>query len=192
MPSGKFLLLRAKPFRENDLIIDALSKSGEKFTFSALNALKSKKRFAGGVLEPLNYVEILYSQSQAGHLVIQEGKILYGFPKLRESYAKLQMAFHLLKMIQKVSHEGLGDNHEIFDLLGNSLRELETSDEPHLLKLQFELKYLFYLGFLAPDKDTKEFIGKTISQHQSIELTEEEYQYLSQVTLQKLKQIDLA
>lgn len=190
MPSGKFILLRAKPFRDSDLIIDALSKNGEKFTFSALNALKSKKRFAGGVLEPLNYVEFQYSQSQSGHLVIQEGVILYGFPKLRESYARLQMAFHLLKMIQKVSHEGL-DTPEIFDLLGNSLRELETSDEPHLLRLHFELKYLFYLGFLAPDKDTQEFVVKAVAQHKSIALTEEEYQYLSHMTLQKLKQIEL-
>lgn len=190
MPSGKFILLRAKKFRECDLIIDALSNDGEKVTLKAMNALKSKRRFAGGLLEPLNFVELHFTESKVGNLIVQEGKVLYGFPRLREDYNKLEVAFRIIKMIQKGSQEGF-DQQELFDLLGNTLKQLEITESPQLLRLQFELKYLFYLGFLAPNGDTSEFVSKKVSEHQSIKLTDDEFQYLSKISAQHLKQIEL-
>ncbi|MCJ8276516.1 MAG: DNA repair protein RecO [Bdellovibrionales bacterium] len=190
MPSGKFLLLRCKSFRESDLIIDALSMTGEKQTLAAMNALKSKRRFAGGLLEALYFVELHYTTSKAGHSIISEGRVIHGFPGLRQDYNKLEVAFKLVKTIQKGVQEGLPQK-ELFDLLGNSLKHLETTNSPQLLRLQFELKYLFYLGFHAPNKDTEEFISKNIADHESIKLTNDEFQYLTQLTHQAFKQVDL-
>ena len=90
------------------------------------------------------------------------------------------MGFYFLKLISKTTYEGLADNKKLFDLLGNSLRALENSEEPQVLKLQFEIKYLFYLGFLAIDDDTSEFIAKPVNLHKQIKLTNDEYTHLSQ------------
>lgn len=187
MPSGRYLLLRAKPFNNADLIIDALSKEGEKLVLTAKNATNSRRRFSGGVLEPLNFVEIYYTQAKSGYHYIQEARIVYGFAGLRENYRKLELSFHFLKLISKATYEGLADNSQLFDLLGNALRALETTEKEDLLKLQFELKYLFYLGFLEPDDDTSEFVAKPISLHNQIELTEDESLYLSQLAKRRLR-----
>lgn len=191
MPSGRFINLRAKAFNESDLIIDGLSREGERFTFTAKNALKSKKRFAGGVLEPLNFVEFFFTQSKAGYYYIQEAKLVYGFTGLRDDYRKLEVGFHFLKLISKATQEGLADNRRLFDLLGNALKSLETAEDPYLLKLQFELKYLFYLGFLAPDGETGEFVALPISESEKIQLTDDEYNYMNQLVKRQLKQVEL-
>jgi len=188
MPSGRFINLRAKPFKDADLIIDALSKEGERLVLTAKNARKSKRRFGGGVLEPLNFVEIYYTQAKSGFLYIQEAKIIYPFSGLRSDYRKLECSFKFLKLIAKATYEGLLDNKRLFDLLGNTLRVLENCDDPRILKLQFELKYLYYLGFLAIDDDTSEFIAKPVSLYRQIKLTDDEYMYLNQMTQRRLRE----
>jgi DNA repair protein RecO (recombination protein O) len=122
---------------------------------------------------------------------VQEARVIEGFTGLRKDYRRLELAFHLVKLIGKATYEGLPDNQRLFDLLGNSLRLLESTEKPHLLRLQFELKYLYYLGFLAGDEDTSEFISKPVNAHQTIDLTEDEYLYLNQNTQNLLKNIDL-
>ncbi len=190
MPSGRFINLRAKPFKDADLILDVLSKEGERLVLTAKNARNSRRRFSGGVLEPLNFVEIYYTQAKSGYLYVQEAKVIKGFAGLRQDYRKLEMAFHFVKLIAKATYEGLPDNKSLFDLLGNSLHSLETTDQPHLLRLQFELKYLYYLGFLALDDDTIEFVLKPVSLHRQIDLTDDEYVYLNHLTQRLLREGD--
>lgn len=180
MPSAKFINLRAKPFNDADLLIEGLSKQGEKLSLTAKNALLSKKRFGGGVLEPLNFVEFYYTQARSGYLYIQEAKVLYGFAGLRQDYRRLEFAFHLVKLISQATFEGLQDGSVLFDLLGNSLKSLETAKDMNLLKLHFELKYLFYLGVLELSDDTAEFIAKPVSLHNQIRLTDDEFSFLQQ------------
>ena len=191
MPSGRFINLRAKPFKDTDLIMDVLSKEGERLTLTAKGALNSRRRFMGGVLEPLNFVEIYFTKAKSGYLYVQEAKVIESFSGLRKDYAKLEMAFHFVKLISKATYEGLSDNKRLFDLLGNSLKVLENTDRPHLLRLQFELKYLYYLGFLALDDDTNEFVAKPVSLHRQIDLTDEEYLYLNKHTQHLLRTTDL-
>lgn len=178
MPSGRFINLRAKPFNDADLIIDALSVDGERMVLTAKNAMRSKRRFGGGVLEPINFVEFFYTQARSGYHYIQEARIIYPFQGLRQDYKKLECAFHFLRLIGKAAQEGLPDNKMLFDLLGNALKVLESSERIDVLKLQFELKYLFYLGFLGLDNDTHEFVAKPIREHKNINLTDDEYHYL--------------
>ncbi len=192
MPSGRFINLRAKPFKDADLIIDALSKEGERLVFTAKNALMSKRRFSGGVLEPLNFVEISYTEAKSGYLYVQEAKVIYPFSGLRDDYKKLELSFHFLKLISKATYEGLPDNKRLFDLLGNTLRALEVTDAPQTLKLQFELKYLYYLGFLGLDDDVAEFVAKPIHLHRQIELTPDEHTYLAQLTRRRLRESDIS
>ena len=191
MPSGKFINLRAKAFNDSDLLIDALSKEGEKWVFTAKNALKSRKRFSGGVLEPINFVEIFYTESKSGYYYIQEAKVIEDFPELRKNYQKLQWAFHFLKMISKGTREGLGDNKSLFDLLGNSLNTLQTCNNPLHLKLHFEIKFLYYLGFLDLNEDTSEFVARPVSENHKIHLTDEEFSFIDQKTKKLLKEMDL-
>ena len=189
MPLDKFIILRSRAYREGDLLVDGLNKRGERQTFVAKNALRSKKRFAGGVLEPLNYVELYYQQKKEGMAYLQEGKIQYTFPKIREDYNKIQLALHFLKLCYQATKEGLPENHQIFDLLGNSLKVLENSSELDLLKVHFELKYLYYLGFSAPVEELKDFLIKPMSDHQQIRVTKSKLQQITQYTRQQIREL---
>ena len=213
MPSGKFINLRRKVFKESDVIIDSLSKNGEKFSFRAGNALRSQRRFPGGVLEPLNFVELFYSRSRSGFFYLKEARLIYDFYGLRRNYKKLETGLHFLKLIAGGSREGLSDNKSLFDLLGNSLKVLEKieisesdpsnfqflpdSSEKKLkdsypirkLKLHFEIKYLYYLGFLSPDSNTGKFIELPVKQFQEIGLTEDALNTLDQLISEQLKSL---
>ncbi|MEM7645307.1 MAG: DNA repair protein RecO [Pseudomonadota bacterium] len=188
MPSGRFITLRNKTFGESDLLVDALSKEGERLTLTAKNALKSRRRFAGGVLEPLHFVEISYTQAQSGYLYIQEATIIQAFEKLRQDYTKLQTALYFVSLVSKGAQEGLDDNRALFDLLGNALKALEDSWHIEILKIQFQLKFLFVMGFLASDQDTYEFLAFPVSRHGDIQLTNDELSYMSQQTGRLLKE----
>lgn len=212
MPSGKFINLRKKVFKESDVIVDSLSANGEKFSFKAGNALGSQRRFPGGVLEPLNFVELFYTRSRSGYLYLREARLIYDFYGLRGNYEKLETGFHFLKLISSGSREGLSDNKSLFDLLGNSLKTLESienqdsdssdtqfqensvkgeskcSDQIKRIQIHFEIKYLYYLGFLSPDSDTEKFVNLPVKQCHRIELTDREFIRLDRIISKKLKE----
>jgi DNA repair protein RecO (recombination protein O) len=192
MPSGRFLNLRAKPFNDADLLLDVLSKEGERRVLTAKNALRSKRRFGGGVLEPLNFVEIYFTQAKSGFLYVQEARVLHGFQDLRKDYKKLERAFYFVQMVSQGTHEGLTDNTRLFDLLGNSLRTLEKTERLDLLQLHFEMKYLFYMGFLALNEETSEFVAHPVQDHHKIHLTSDEYFDLKQRVKSTMKQFELS
>lgn len=118
----------------------------------AKGALRSKKRFGGGVLEPSHFVEISYrdhSESAPDRLhLLGEATLINGFEGLRTDFERLQLALYFLKVIHKLSQEGVVDDREIFDILGNSLTALETTKNSAELKLLFELKLLVHQGVI--------------------------------------------
>jgi DNA repair protein RecO (recombination protein O) len=154
MASGAFIILKTQAFKESDLIVHALDKNGGKHHFLARSALKSKKRFGGGVLEPLNYVHIVWDdrKEKTEFVPLTEAKLLDGFEGLRKDYDRLQVALRMLKDISKLTVEGSDDNGSLYNVLGNTLKKLETTQEIHLLHLHYRIKILFYSGYL-PNED---------------------------------------
>lgn len=189
LSNPKFIILRSKVYQESDLILDVLSKQGEKFTVTAKNAVQSRKRFAGGVLEPLNYVELHLSESRQHRFYVQEARCLNSFPGLRKDYDRLSQAFLLLKFINKLSQEGLGDTPQLFDLLGNTLNSLQASQDPQLLALHFQIKCLYHLGFLPHNDDFAEFVATPVAHHQSLILSDEEFNHLKKLTEYQVREL---
>ena len=192
MPSVKAFILRAKPYQEGDLIIEALGSHGERLTMIAKNAIKSRKRFGGGVLEPLNYSELTYSSRRSGFDFLQEGSLVYGFPQIRESYDKIRMALYFVKLILDVTRDGMDENKFLFDLLGNSLKTLEGAEDLQLLKAHFEIKFLYYLGMYVPAGELLEFAQRPVSHHGSINVADKKLQEIlvhTQGEIQKLKEL---
>lgn len=150
MTQGKdrFIILKKIKYSEADLIIHGLSTRGEKLAFIARGALKSKKRFGGGVLEPTHFVTFTYKQaSESGQLnVLQEATLMNDFPGLRTDYDRLETALHILECVSKVSQEGDKDSEFLFNLLGHALKSLETASDILVLKMHFYLKFLLQQG----------------------------------------------
>lgn len=149
----RFIILRAMKYSEADLILHALSPVGEKLSFLARGALKSKKRFGGGVLEPSHFVQFIYKQASGEGKIntLNEAILLNDFKKIRQDYDHLEFALLVLECVSRVSQEGDKSSEGLFNLLGNTLKATETAQDVLLLKMHFYLKFLMQQGVLTPE-----------------------------------------
>jgi DNA repair protein RecO (recombination protein O) len=165
MKAENFIILKTMAFKESDLVVHAVDRWGGKHHFIARSALKSQKRFGGGLLEPMNYVSLTYdSRTQKTEFVpITEGRLLDGFEGIRKNYDRLQVGLSLVKDMFSVAVPGSNDNGDLFNLLGNSLKKLETTTEIYILQVQFRIKLLFFGGFLQnEDGEFNAFLSEPI------------------------------
>jgi DNA repair protein RecO (recombination protein O) len=166
----RFIILRKIKYAEADLIIHALSPRGEKLAFIARGALKSKKRFGGGVLEPTHFVTFTFKQAnEHGQLnVLQEATIVNDFPGLRTDYDRLETALHILDCVSKVSQEGDRDSEFLFNLLGHTLKSLESTPDVLVLKMHFYLKFLLQQGVVNAEPWMAPFLKTNLADSEKL------------------------
>lgn len=163
----KVIVLKQNLFEESHLIIHTLNTQGSRLSFIAKGAKNSRKRFAGGVLEPGHFIGVEYRQARRSCLhFLQDAWFLRRFDGLRKNYERLKMALHFLNLIEKVSHEGMEDCADIFNLLGNSLNALEHSEDLSALQFVFEYRLLLSQGVLPKELHLhKTLPGLTVNDH---------------------------
>lgn len=156
--SNKMIVLKKIKLSESDLIVHGLTVTGARLHLVARGALRSKKRFGGGVLEPSHFIEIEYTppseSSQMG--VLLEAKILDSFEGLRKDYDRLDTALRLLEVVEKSSPGG--EIPGSFDLLGNALKSLDLGHRQDRVELQFLVKLLWIHGLLEKQDWMLEFL----------------------------------
>lgn len=159
------LVLKRTKYGEADLVLHALTPQGAKISCMARGALKSKRRFGGGVLEPTHYIEMLIRPSPRadGLGSLEEAKLIDGFEGLRSSYERLDTALSLVDTIDRICQPGdTGSNH-LFDLLGNGLRILQTTRDIDRTKVHFLLKLLYHQGVLEAENWMGPFLSAPLS-----------------------------
>jgi DNA repair protein RecO (recombination protein O) len=178
---NRFILLRKIRYGEADLILQALSPKGEKVSFIARAALKSKKRFGGGVLEPLHFVQVTYRPAGDGKLnTLKEASIINDFPGIRADYDRLEFSLRMLDAVGRVSQEGDSGSEFLFNLLGNGLKCVNDAMELGPLKLQFWLKLLLQQGVLTPEPWMTPFLKSTLAENAALlEVAKQEERRLS-------------
>ena len=185
----KIIVLKTFPFRESDLIVKGLSSEGLQMNFIARGALKSKKRFPGGVLEPSAFIEVEYRASSKSLHHLKQAWMLEDFHELRKDYDRLQTAFYILKTAGALSLEGEGgDSKELFSLVGNALLEAQRSSRLNTLKLFFQIKLLFLQGVLPESLSRKDILNKTLKDHQAFNMNQEDQKNFSEQVDQALNQ----
>ncbi len=144
------IILRNVKYSEGDLIVQAFLLDGGKKSFLARGALKSRKRFGGGVLEATHIVDLITSESQKDKnlATLQEARLIESFEGLRTSYDKLDLSLRILADVNKVGQEGDVHSADLFNLLGHTFKALETSQHPLLVEVAFNLKFLHQQGIL--------------------------------------------
>lgn len=141
-------------YGEADLIIHALSLAGAKKSFIARGALKSKKRFGGGILEPTHFVLLSYKPGKTDDSlnVLNEAVLIEDFKDIRADFDKLEFGLFMLSCAHNVSQEGDLDSHFLFNLIGHSLRQLGKTANLQRFKLHFCLKFLFQQGVISVEE----------------------------------------
>ncbi len=161
-----FLILRKIKYGETDLIIQALSPLGEKMSFMARGALRSKKRFGGGILEPGHHVLLTFRKpSEPGKMgSLQEAHLLSDFKNIRRSYDHLEFALFVIECAGKVGQEGDETSSFLYNLVGHTLKAVETCESLDILKVQFYLKFLMQQGVLTPEPWMKAFLAAKVAE----------------------------
>lgn len=176
--SDRIIILRTLKHGEADLIVHAISGRRGRINLIAKGALKSRRRFVGGVLEPTHFVEVglaLKSESREGGLhFLEEAQLLMGFETLRQDYDKLNTAFYFLKLISQVTQEEDPEAQRLFDLLGNSLKALETTNRIDLLKALFEVKLLHIQGVTPEDLPAVDLFHFAVADHEQSQIAKED------------------
>ncbi|MES2965591.1 MAG: DNA repair protein RecO [Bdellovibrionota bacterium] len=179
----KVFILRKTRYGDNDLILNCLTPAGARISLFARSALKSKKRFGGGVLEPTHYVHVMYEDKSSNRAenplhTLKEASLIEDFPGVRTDYGRIELALHFVRMISDVVREGEIDSADLFNLLGNSLRAIEKSTALDKLRTQFEVKLLANQGVLSVEADEQALLATPISEHERIPLGDEEWSRL--------------
>ncbi|MCB0349076.1 MAG: DNA repair protein RecO [Bdellovibrionales bacterium] len=168
---SKGIILRTNVFNESDLGVQILTSSGIKRDFIAKSALKSKKRFAGGVLEPSHYIEFSWKEASSGLTYLEEAKLLDSFEGLRKSYEKVETAMRGIQLVNKVCKEGL-EQEEVFHILGNYLKLCAAINANKKTYLHFMIRLLSTIGILPNQSDFAAFQQTPLSDSDSIQLSE--------------------
>lgn len=187
----KILVLKTFKHGESDIIVHALNPRGARMNFFARGAMKSRKRFAGGLLEATHYLDVTYkvgrlSDADPLHTLL-EAQMIRDFPKLRTDYDRLDAALYLLKIVHKLSQQGVDDSPELFNLLGNALQAAETSGSLEKLKVHFELKLLAAQGVLPGEESFNEWLMTSLAQHEKIGIEGDAWRWLQQQTHDHLR-----
>ncbi len=166
MEKEKAIVLKCTKFRESDLVVTFLTSQGEQLSLLARGALRSKKRFGGGLLEPSHYLQINYVNSKKDHGMgsLSEASMIKDFSNLRVNYDALIFALKVLELIKRVSREG-EKAPEIFFLLGHTLQSLSEVSDLGFFKLHFYLRLLNQQGVLAPELWMKSLTDSPIHDH---------------------------
>lgn len=175
----RVIVLKNQPFAESDLILRTLNSKGCQLSFIAKGALKSKKRFSGGVLDPTSYIELEYRASKKSLHKLQQAWFLEDFSALRKDYNRLNLALYFLKVIGQISQEGTEDSKELFHLLGNALTSAQNSPCLSTLKLFFQVKILFLQGILPKEFSFPKILKSTLKQHSAFKMDEQEVEIVS-------------
>ncbi len=170
----KGIVLRTIKYSEADLIVKVLTKRGDKLDLFAKSALRSRKRFGGGVLQPTHFIHFNYqsSRSLSGLEALKEASLIKDFKFLRKDYEKLILALKILDIIDRVAQVGNREGEGFFNLLGNTLKTLETCKSLLKLYTQFEIKLLFHIGILKPSSETYELLRTSILKNNELDIEE--------------------
>ncbi len=189
----KGIVLKATRYSEADLIVSVLTSEGQRLQLFARNALKSKKRFGGGVLEPTHYIQVSYEdrRSKVGgeselHS-LREASIVQAFEGLRTDYARLELALSLINSVHQIVRQGDAGSPELFNLLGNALKAAETSTELTRLRVHFDIRLLASQGVLEIEGEAARLAALSIGSHDVEKISGIDWRSLGAVASQQLR-----
>lgn len=179
------IVLRITRYRDADLIAHLLTEKGQGVAAIARSALRSKKRFGGGVLEPTRHVEAVLQkrlgESDEGLVTISEAQMVDAFDGLRSDYARLQVALELVGTVDKTVKPGDAEQVNLFNLLGHALKKLESHTNPRILKMHFLARLFDQQGVLPHEGPFEVFLKTPISSGKEIELSGAELSHVEKL-----------
>ena len=143
------IVLKHSPWREADRIIVLYTRDRGKISVVARSARKILSKLAGSV-EPVTLLQVSVVHGRRNDTLTGAEEI-YTYPLLRRSLPAMAMAMLIGEVIDRSTYTSQHDAR-VFDLLGRSLRELESASiRPRsdiiLVTWRFVWKFLAAVGY---------------------------------------------
>jgi len=123
--SEEAIILKRWDFGEKDQIVSFFSCDRGRHQGIAKGAKSSRHRFVGALdlfcLSRLNYKE----KKTSSLVMIEEARLIHGFPKIRDDYNNILLASAFLEMGYRLYKEGEGEKRGFF-ILKSALERLES------------------------------------------------------------------
>ncbi|NCC24466.1 MAG: DNA repair protein RecO [Deltaproteobacteria bacterium] len=160
--SERVIVLKTGRFREQDMWVRLLSPTQGVVTAFAFGGCRSRRRFCG-CLNSLGHVLFRMRRGRMGHLNLEEGVLLDGFPGIKADASRMGMAGNCCLFLQ-AAHEGGPDSSKASLLLLGVLEALESVGEVSwLLPLFFRAGLAFSQGY-EPDFERCATCGRAITE----------------------------
>ncbi len=140
---GWGIVLSAKDVQETDRLATVLTEKEGKVPILAKRARRIESPY-GAVLEPTNYVELIY-YVRVGPYLLKEASLLRRYPGISGELARLEAALEGLNFVEGLLPERVPEPR-VLSLTVGFLEELEKGAPPDVLLLAYELKALSALG----------------------------------------------
>lgn len=138
--TDKGIILSRTDFGESDRILTVLLKENGKARVVAKGVRKTKSKMAGGI-ELLSEAQLGFIQGRGEMLTLTSSRLISHFGNIVQDYDKTQLAYEVLRTVNKVVDDGHGQDY--YPLI---LSSLEYMDEDKLD--QYDVRIWFYMTLL--------------------------------------------
>jgi DNA repair protein RecO (recombination protein O) len=154
--TDKGIILARTDFGERDRILTVLLREGGKARLVAKGVRAAKSKLAGGI-ELLSESNIGYIKGRGEMYTLTSSRLISHFGDIVQDYDKTQLAYEILRTINKIVDDGHGQDY--YPLLLASLGYLDKdSHNCDSVAIWFDLKLLDLMGHginLRTDKENK-------------------------------------
>ncbi|WP_028828411.1 DNA repair protein RecO [Proteocatella sphenisci] len=138
------IVIRSTKYSDSDCILTLFTRKMGKLGVYSKNArLLKSPLMSGSQIFAYSNVTI---NTRDGKYRLSNADLISNFYKLSSKMEKTYLGYYMIELVEKLSMEGQS-NIRLFQLLADSLGELQNNDNIILMKTIFELKILDYTGY---------------------------------------------
>lgn len=165
--SSEGIVLARRNYGEADRILSVYSKAHGRISVLAKGVRRptSKKRGHIEVFSRINF------QATTGHGIdlITEAEVIDGYREIRNSLKKVSLAYYLMEVVGRITHEGEQNPH-LYGLILSYFDKLKKTKSLRRLRLDFVRDLLVMMGYWPshkylsdPDRKLEEVIERQIA-----------------------------
>jgi len=145
MKISEAFLIRKIEYGEADYVLSLFTKDFGKIRGLAKNAKKSRKRF-GGRLEPFVHLRARFRERPGGMKFIEDSETIQVFSSLMEDIGLFTWGSFIVENVDALLPEE-EPNEEMFELLLQTLSDLDSKKSPLTVALKFQISALSLSGY---------------------------------------------
>lgn len=141
------IVLSKLDYGDTSKIANLFTKDLGKVSVIIKGARSAKSKF-GSVIDPLNYVRVVFYNKESRELqFISDAEIIEFYTRIKEDYDHLKFAYAVIELVNKLIPDN-ESNLKLFEAILRIFKRFDSSDEnPQVIFCRFFLYFLKELGF---------------------------------------------